>query len=281
MSAFTANKNAFEAYNILYYPMLGAKGMFNVSEEAFNTAVPQNEDWAYALTIQENLGGSPYRLSQRAVTALAKLHRVLSDVMGVAGTSALNALLPDPASDVMGFLPPSKHWTVMYPGFPTQVLEMDEADFRLDQARHYASTYGVELISAALGIAADVGETSLQCPVVGQHACGETKGFLVGTVGTARSVDANGWHRAWLCRLDVDGGTESTRSIGGGAHTTLNLHVFSRRGKVRHIHPEHLSTFSIVQRNAVGGAGERRDRETQIFERTPQKGLYQGHRRAV
>ena len=158
MSAFTANKNAFEAYNILYYPMLGAKGMFNVSEEAFNTAVPQNEDWAYALTIQENLGGSPYRLSQRAVTALAKLHRVLSDVMGVAGTSALNALLPDPASDVMGFLPPSKHWTVMYPGFPTQVLEMDEADFRLDQARHYASTYGVELISAALGIAADVGE---------------------------------------------------------------------------------------------------------------------------
>ena len=146
MSAFTANKNAFEAYNILYYPMLGAKGMFNVSEEAFNTAVPQNEDWAYALTIQENLGGSPYRLSQRAVTALAKLHRVLSDVMGVAGTSALNALLPDPASDVMGFLPPSKHWTVMYPGFPTQVLEMDEADFRLDQARHYASTYGVELV---------------------------------------------------------------------------------------------------------------------------------------
>ena len=158
MSAVTANKNAFEAYNILYYPMLGSKGMFNVSEDTFNVAVPAEEDWTYALTIQENLIGSPYRLTQRAVVALAKLHRVLSDVMGAAGAYALAALLPDPAKDVCSFMPPANQWTAMYPGFPAQVLEMSEDDFRLDQIRHYASTYGVELISAALGTPVEVGE---------------------------------------------------------------------------------------------------------------------------
>lgn len=34
----------------------------------------------------------------------------------------------------------------MYPGFPQQVLDMDEAAFRLHQAMHYFSTYGLELL---------------------------------------------------------------------------------------------------------------------------------------
>ena len=35
----------------------------------------------------------------------------------------------------------------MYPGFPQQVMEMSEAEFRLHQFMHYFSTYGLELLS--------------------------------------------------------------------------------------------------------------------------------------
>ena len=35
----------------------------------------------------------------------------------------------------------------MYPNFPTQVMEMDEATFRFHQLVHYFSTYGVEFLS--------------------------------------------------------------------------------------------------------------------------------------
>jgi hypothetical protein len=34
----------------------------------------------------------------------------------------------------------------MYPNFPTQVMEMDEAEFRMHQLMHYFSTYGLESI---------------------------------------------------------------------------------------------------------------------------------------
>lgn len=34
----------------------------------------------------------------------------------------------------------------MYPNFPTQVMEMDEATFRMHQLCHYFSTYGVEML---------------------------------------------------------------------------------------------------------------------------------------
>lgn len=34
----------------------------------------------------------------------------------------------------------------MYPGFPTQVLKMDEKEFRLHQDLHYLSTYGLEIM---------------------------------------------------------------------------------------------------------------------------------------
>lgn len=35
----------------------------------------------------------------------------------------------------------------MYPGFPQQVMELSEAEFRFHQALHYFSTYGVELLT--------------------------------------------------------------------------------------------------------------------------------------
>ncbi|MBO7252886.1 MAG: hypothetical protein J6V25_09720 [Oscillospiraceae bacterium] len=37
----------------------------------------------------------------------------------------------------------------MYPGFPRQVMEMSEAEFRFHQMLHYFSTYGVELLTGA------------------------------------------------------------------------------------------------------------------------------------
>lgn len=40
-----------------------------------------------------------------------------------------------------------KGYKPMYPGFPEEVMEMDEAVYRFHQALHYLSTYGVEALT--------------------------------------------------------------------------------------------------------------------------------------
>lgn len=47
---------------------------------------------------------------------------------------------------VKGLIPDVKA-KPMYPGFPQQVMELSEAEFRFHQALHYFSTYGVELLT--------------------------------------------------------------------------------------------------------------------------------------
>ena len=87
-----------------------------------------DERLVQAVTVNEELRNIGYTLTP-------------SDLVLLAGSPSLpdfarhfRSLLPDVAA------PP------MYPDFPIQVMEMSEAQFRLHQAIHYFSTYGVEQI---------------------------------------------------------------------------------------------------------------------------------------
>ena len=42
---------------------------------------------------------------------------------------------------------PSVKAKPMYPGFPKQVMDMDDSEYRLDQMLHYFSTYDMELLT--------------------------------------------------------------------------------------------------------------------------------------
>ena len=53
--------------------------------------------------------------------------------------------------------------------------------------------------------------------------------------------------------LHIDASSESTRTIGRCTGTTLHLHVFYTRSKIRKIYPKHRMTFGIVNRYPIGG----------------------------
>ena len=81
-----------------------------------------------AVTVNENLKSLGYTLSPADIAALAvspSLDSFYETVKGMMGTV-------DAAP--------------MYPGFPQQVMDMDEAVFRFHQLVHYFSTYGLELL---------------------------------------------------------------------------------------------------------------------------------------
>ena len=81
-----------------------------------------------AVTVNENLKSLGYTLSPADIAALAvspSLGSFYETVKGMMGTV-------DAAP--------------MYPGFPQQVMDMDEAVFRFHQLVHYFSTYGLELL---------------------------------------------------------------------------------------------------------------------------------------
>ena len=87
------------------------------------------------------------RLLCEAVTVNENL-RSLGYVLKPADLIRL-AVSPDLHSfyDAVRKLVPSVKAEPMYPGFPQQVMEMSEAEFRLHQAIHYFSTYGLELLT--------------------------------------------------------------------------------------------------------------------------------------
>ena len=83
---------------------------------------------AKAVTLNENLKSLGYMLSPADMAALA-VSPSLDDFY-------------DTVKNMMGTVDAEP----MYPGFPRQVMDMDEAVFRFHQAVHYFSTYGLELL---------------------------------------------------------------------------------------------------------------------------------------
>lgn len=81
-----------------------------------------------AITVNENLKSLGYTLKPQGLIALAK-------------SNELETLF----NTISNFEPEIKA-KPMYPNFPKQVMEIDEAIFRFHQMVHYFSTYGIELL---------------------------------------------------------------------------------------------------------------------------------------
>lgn len=148
-----AQKDAFRAFGILYYPLFRSRAEL--------PSAVSDEDMAWAVTAYTNLEGTGYTLSQLAITTLAAYHHA---VMALAHNASFLPLadladkcLINPLSDLKRLVPDVKA-SPMYPDFPSQVMEMPEAQYRYDQACHYLSTYGTELVAGLLGVDVTVGE---------------------------------------------------------------------------------------------------------------------------
>jgi len=83
---------------------------------------------AKAVTANENLASLGYTLTA-------------ADVLRLAGSPSLNGFV-DSVSELMD----SVDAEPVYPDFPTQVMEISEAEFRFHQLVHYFSTYGLETL---------------------------------------------------------------------------------------------------------------------------------------
>lgn len=149
-----ARKQPFEAFGILYYPLFRANA--DLASLTLN-----DEDMAWAVTANTNLEGTGYTLSQPSVLTLAAYHHKMAELAKDSSFLPLAAATGEgginPLADIQRLVP-NVTVSPMYPDFPEQVMEMSEAQFRYDQACHYLSTYGVELISGLLGLDVTVGE---------------------------------------------------------------------------------------------------------------------------
>lgn len=88
-----------------------------------------NEGMLKAVTANQELINMGYILSPKDVIELAKSRDL------------------DIFMDIVKYVMGDMRAKPMYPNFPTQVMEMDEATFRFHQMLHYMSTYGVELFT--------------------------------------------------------------------------------------------------------------------------------------
>lgn len=137
-----AEKDAFEAFGILYYPLT------NTEEELAGTiAGADDADMAFATTCAGNLLGTGYALTPTDVAVIAGVHHWLAGQMPPESAAAAS---PNPYADIRELVPGITA-DPMYPGFPREVLEIDEARYRYHQMAHYFSTYGIELITAIEG----------------------------------------------------------------------------------------------------------------------------------
>lgn len=98
-----------------------------VTYEKVNSEL-SDELLAKAVTMNENIQSLGYSLAP-------------ADVVAIAGSPSLDGFY-DKIKSLMGEVKA----TPMYPGFPKQVMEMDEAVFRFHQLVHYFSTYGMKTI---------------------------------------------------------------------------------------------------------------------------------------
>lgn len=151
---YEARKAPFEAFGILYYPLFARRA--DLEGVRLNGA-----NMAWAVTANANLEGTGYTLSQPSIIALAAYHHHM------AALAASTSFLPvveglgnkgvNPLADLKRLVPDVTA-TPMYPDFPSQVMEMDEATYRYHQAMHYLSTYGVELLAGFCGLDVTVDE---------------------------------------------------------------------------------------------------------------------------
>ena len=106
-----------------------------------------NQALAKAMTLNTNLESLGYTFLPLDLVETIALDDKIGDLY-----DKINSFVPEVSA------PP------MYPNFPTQVMNMDAAQYRMHQAMHYASTYGVEYygkLSAAL-FGGDPGEVEVK-----------------------------------------------------------------------------------------------------------------------
>ena len=94
-----------------------------------------DERMQLVLTFNENIKGLGYTFDPQSIVDLARL-------ANLANQSDLSNLY-DKIKDMIG----SVDAKPMYPDFPNQVMEMDEATFRMHQLIHYFTTYGIESLT--------------------------------------------------------------------------------------------------------------------------------------
>lgn len=142
-----ADRRAFDAYNVLYYPVVPVASDAHV----LSAIVPTDTDWNLALAARENLTSSTaYTLSDDAVAQLALVYACQRTA------NVPPALFVNPLSDILDIVPDAAMGNPMYPDFPTQVIEMNPVQYRTNQILHYMSTYGMEFFASCLGVGIDV-----------------------------------------------------------------------------------------------------------------------------
>lgn len=111
--------------------------------------ISDDERMQLVLTFNENIKGLGYTFDPQSIVDLVRL-------ANLANQSDLSNLY-DKIKDMIG----SVDAKPMYPDFPNQVMEIDEAEFRFHQLVHYFSTYGIESygIKVSKGWLPDVKDT--------------------------------------------------------------------------------------------------------------------------
>ena len=111
--------------------------------------ISDDERMQLLLTFNENIKGLGYTFDPQSIVDLARL-------ANLANQSDLSNLY-DKIKNMIG----SVDAKPMYPDFPKQVMEIDEAEFRFHQLVHYFSTYGIESygIKVSKGWLPDVKDT--------------------------------------------------------------------------------------------------------------------------
>lgn len=135
-----ANENAYNAYGVLYYPIFnGEEAQKAYTEAQKNITI---EDLAIALTAKANLEStSSYTLTDASIhqLAAASAQARLDNPQQETDNGYL-----DPYIDVRSMSSDKAKGKPMYGGYPHEVLNITEEEFREHQAKHYASTYGYE-----------------------------------------------------------------------------------------------------------------------------------------
>ena len=94
---------------------------------------PDDQSLQKAMTVNEELKSLGYSLNALDIVRLATSPSLVSFY------ADFRNMIPDVSAKPM------------YPDFPTQVMAMDEAQFRFHQLTHYLSTYGVEDLARSFG----------------------------------------------------------------------------------------------------------------------------------
>ena len=215
-----APRAPFNAFGILYYPLFRSRADLPHALD--------DEDMTWAVTANVNLEGTGYTLSQPSVLALAAYHHAMVELargsallpLTQAAESAIN-----PLADLRRLVP-SVTASPLYPDFPSQVMEMSEAQFRYDQACHYLSTYGVEQVAGLLGLDVTVGE-----------------GWRPSTEATPKTEDDEALVAAKVLHLLVT--VEDLEAV-----------VAARLARATRMHPAEVETALLVFANRVDGADQ-------------------------